>query len=551
MKPTQADILVGLAQDVKLFFDPTLDAAFANLAVAEHTETWALRSKAFRRWLVNKFVLSEAKPPGAQAVADAIGALEAAAQFQGYPHCETFVRVAGDDETIYLDLANERWETVRVTAAGWELLREGQVTFRRPRGMRALPTPVHGGRLATLQHFVNAPDLPTWTSRVPWLVSALRAHGPYPVLALLGEQGSAKTTTAEVLKRLTDPGKAMVRAEPRDVRDLMIGATNAWVLVCDNVSHLPSWLCDAFSRMATGGGFSTRELYSDGDEIIFDAERPVILTAIEEVITRPDLLDRAVLVSLPTITEQQRRAEAAFWEEFEKAAPTLLGALLDVVAATIHRFPTVRIDALPRMADFALWSTAAEVVLGLPRHTFMRVYTANRLAAQETAIEASPIGPPVRALADAGGWAGTASELLEQLGQAVPESARRAKDWPRTGRALAGAMRRLAAPLRALGVQVTFRREATAARRRLIVIRQNTGAADSPDRPHRPDAYPDRHLRVDDAAPADSGPSRVDGSPSGSSSPNCASQMGLDDVDDLDDEMPLHSEGCDCRRCCP
>jgi hypothetical protein len=85
MKPTQADVLVGCAQDVRLFFDPALDAAFASLGVGEHTETWALRSKAFRRWLVNQYMLGEEKPPGAQAVSDAVGALEASRSSRGIP----------------------------------------------------------------------------------------------------------------------------------------------------------------------------------------------------------------------------------------------------------------------------------------------------------------------------------------------------------------------------------------------------------------------------------------------------------------------------------
>jgi hypothetical protein len=266
----------------------------------------------------------------------------------------------------------------------------------------------------------------------------------------------------------------------------MIAASNGWILAFDNVSHLPSWLSDALCRMATGGGFSTRELYSDGDEIIFDAERPVILTAIEEVITRADLLDRAVLAPLPTIAESRRRAEAAFWSEFQTAAPAMLGGLLDVLVATMREFPTVAMDQLPRMADFALWSTAAEDALGLPKHIFMNVYTKNRTTAHETAVEASPIGPAIRAVADADGWTGTATGLLERLTRDVPQSARRAKDWPGSGRALAGAIRRLAAPLRGLGVEVAFTRMSGGSRDRLILIKQNSQASNRPDRPDGP-----------------------------------------------------------------
>ena len=61
----------------------------------------------------------------------------------------------------------------------------------------------------------------------------------------------------------------------------MIAATNGWVVALDNLSHLSTWLSDALCRLATGGGFSTRELYTHDEEKLFDAQRPVILNGIE------------------------------------------------------------------------------------------------------------------------------------------------------------------------------------------------------------------------------------------------------------------------------
>ena len=77
----------------------------------------------------------------------------------------------------------------------------------------------------------------------------------------------------------------------------MIAARNSWVLAFDNVSSVPDWLSDAFCRLSTGGGLATRMLYTDDDEILFDAQRPVLLTGIEEVATRGDLLDRSLMCS--------------------------------------------------------------------------------------------------------------------------------------------------------------------------------------------------------------------------------------------------------------
>src|SRR5262249_44830950 len=146
----------------------------------------------------------------------------------------------------------------------------------------ALPEPERGGSLDELKEYVNVRS-DEWPLAVGWAVQAMNGAGPYPPLALHGEQGSAKSTTARVLRSCIDPSTAPLRAEPRDEHDLIIGATNSWVVALDNLSSLPPWLSDALCRLATGGGFSCRQLYTDAEEVIFDAMRPVLLTGIEDL----------------------------------------------------------------------------------------------------------------------------------------------------------------------------------------------------------------------------------------------------------------------------
>src|ERR1019366_2341618 len=119
-----------------------------------------------------------------------------------------------------------------------------------------------------------------WVLFVSWLVAAFRPKGPYPVLALFGEQGSAKSTTARVLRALVDPFHAPIRELPQTTRDLMISASRSHMLAFDNISHLDSRLSDALCRLATGGGMAIRTLYKDDEETIFDAQRPVLLNGI-------------------------------------------------------------------------------------------------------------------------------------------------------------------------------------------------------------------------------------------------------------------------------
>jgi hypothetical protein len=286
---------------------------------------------------------------------------------------------------------------------------------------------------------------------VAWLLGALRAGGPYPVLAIAGEQGSAKTVLSKLLRAVIDPSVAPVRALPRDERELFIAASNGHVLAFDNLSGLPPWLSDTLCRLTSGGAFSTRRLFTDQDEILFAAARPVILNGIEDIITRPDLADRAILLMLAPIAELQRRPENVLWREFEFARPHILGALLDAAAHGLNMLPRVRLKRLPRMADFALWATACESAFR-PAGTLETAYSNNRRDAIENIVDADPVAALVREImADSAQWTGSASDLL-QVGT-------NRSGWPKSPRALAGRLRRAQTFLRTLGIEIAFGRE--------------------------------------------------------------------------------------------
>jgi len=163
----------------------------------------------------------------------------------------------------------------------------------------------------------------------------------------------------------------------------------------------------------SGGAFSPRPLFTDQDEILFAAARPVILNGIEDIIIRPDLADRAILLMLAPIAERQRRSEHALWREFELARPHIVGALLDAAAHGLQMLPQVRLQQLPRMADFALWATACESAFR-PAGTLETAYSNNRRAAIENIIDADPVAALVREMmADRAQWRGSASDLLQ------------------------------------------------------------------------------------------------------------------------------------------
>jgi hypothetical protein len=285
----QADILVSLAADAELFHAPD-NTNFADIDINGHRETWAVRRSGFRGWLTRRYYEETGGAPNSNALESALRVIEAKAQFDA-PERAVHTRVGGLDGRLYLDLGDEMWRAVEIDTTGWRVIDNPPVRFRRAAGMQPLPMPVPGGSVETLRSFLNVKSGSHFILVVAWALAVLRNRGPYPVLVLSGEQGSAKSTFTAILRALLDPNTAPLRALPREDRDLFIAARNGHVLAYDNVSALPAWISDTLCRLATGGGFAVRQLYTDQDEVLFDATRPVILNGIEDIVTRPDLAD--------------------------------------------------------------------------------------------------------------------------------------------------------------------------------------------------------------------------------------------------------------------
>lgn len=475
--PTQAEILIDLAQDAELFHAPD-GTGYADLDIDGHRETWSIRAKGFRRWLARRFFETTGGAPSSEALQSALNVIEANAHFNA-PERMIHVRVAGFDGQLYLDLGDPQWRAVEIDATGWRVIDNPPVRFRRAAGTQALPAPTAGGSINSLRSFLNVRSDDDFVLAVAWALACLRDRGPYPVMALSGEQGSAKSTFSAILRALLDPNTAPLRALPREDRDLFIAANNGHVLAFDNVSGLPAWISDTLCRLATGGGFAVRQLYSDQEEVLFDAARPVILNGIEDIVTRPDLADRALFLTLEPIPEERRRSEKELWAAFESERPRILGVLLDAAAKGLAMLPQTTLDKLPRMADFALWATACETALW-PAGTFWSAYCGNRDEAVEGVIDGDPIAAAVRAImATRTEWTGTASELLGALAEVAGERVAKSKAWPDSPRGLSGRLRRAATFLRKIGIEMRFEKEGRARRRTIRITTGPTSASET------------------------------------------------------------------------
>jgi len=447
-KKSQADMAVA---HVTAWCDLFHDANRVGYARHRGTgEVRRLRSEEFKFWLMADFYTTFERSLRDQSRREARMTLEGLAMKDQRP---VHARVAGEGGDYWLDLGIPgSSRCVHLRAGAWSLEEQSELMFCRSESAQSLPEPVQGGDLEALWKVANVPEQARLLV-VAWLVECLRPDTPFPVLELLGEQGSGKSGTQSALRRLIDPNAADLRGTPKSADDLFVsGGMNHFVSL-ENVSHLPAPLQDALCIVATGAGHAKRMLYTDGDESVIYLKRPVILNGIAAAVTQQDLVSRTVTVELPVIRDAQGKDRLE--KEFEAKRPVILGALLDIAARALEILPEMSLPAerRPRLLEFALLGMAVAKAMGRDPEEFMRQFDAARQDGLERTLEASPVATAIR------DWAEIhpgevrdepAKRWLEILIDYKPQGS---DTWPRSAKGLGDAMRRAAPALRQLGIE--------------------------------------------------------------------------------------------------
>lgn len=477
-KKSQSTLLLELSSHFKLFHDAN-GAGYVILPQDGHDQIWPINSRDFKNYLSGLFYKTHDRGCNRTSLSDAVATLEAKAQFD-FAKESTYLRVARLNDTIFIDLADDKWRVIQVTAKGWTILNKSPVKFIRKAGMTCLPTPSETGQISHLREFLNV-DEDQYTLAVSWILGALRGLAPYPVLVLQGEQGTGKSTTSKIIRSLVDTSTIPLRSPPRELRDFVVSAVNNHVIALDNLSGLTSELSDALCRCSTGGGLDMRQLFTDTDQILLDITRPVIVNGIDDICTRPDLSERSIILNLPVIPEERRSDEKSFWAEFDAKKPAIFAGILEGLSAGLANEAKAKdqMTKKPRMADFAIWVNACHSGIGWEDDRFNKAYTKNLNDAVADGIEASPIGSALLSLLDRenGNWFGSPSELFMALEQVAAPTALKSRAWPGSPRGMRNSLMRLAPNFRRIGVTVTDGRNMNA---RFYRIERNPVAKDQP-----------------------------------------------------------------------
>jgi len=377
------------------------------------------------------------------------------------PVKKVFRRFAPIGAAIYIDLCTPDFAAVKITGNSVSLEYDPPAKFIRSKVQQPIGAPVLNAvpkdleRLCDYVYFKTKEDFILFVS---WLIGCMNSDGGYPVLFLVGEQGSAKSTICRLIKNLLDDSSVALRNLPKTMKELMIAANNEFIIIFDNISTLSNSQSDNICKVSTGAAVTTRELYTTYDEAQLYSKNPMVINTINYVSSRQDLLDRSLVVRVDFIPSEDRKTEKELMASWELDRPLILGALCQAASAALRNYDSVSERNLPRMADFAKWVIAAEEALPWEKGKFMETMRNLRAKIVDEALEADPVAMAVlRLMEDRDGWSGGATDLLEVLEACIDQDRKKYPGFPKIANHLSRELQRISAFLREKGIQVERR----------------------------------------------------------------------------------------------
>ena len=350
---TQGEILLEIAEEFKFFRDE-MGEACAKVQIEDHWEVMMVAKDRFRELLMYRFYQETGKAPQKDILSQVIGVLKARAKFSGTSK-KLFKRVGILKGDFYYDLVNKEHSVVKISSDGCEVIENAPTLFQRTSNMSPQVYPTFDvENHNVINGYFKLKKKSHMILLKVYMASCFIPEIPRPILNLAGGMGSSKSTTLRKIKKIIDPSKRDLLTMPNGINELSQLLSNNYMACFDNLDSLSPEKSDHLCRASTGGSFSKRKLFSDDEDIIFDIKRPVALNGINIVATRPDLLDRSIILQLERIPKEERKDEATLWHEFDEDLPVIVGSLMDAVACAKKMLPEINLDKLPRMADFGV-----------------------------------------------------------------------------------------------------------------------------------------------------------------------------------------------------
>ncbi len=435
-----------------------------------HSENWPIKSSNYQKFLAYQYrqTYQEAVPDSV--LESVLETLAGDVLFEGKTY-KTHVRTARYQDRIYIDLTDDQWNCIEMSASGWSVFSGiPPVKFLRRKSVQPMPIPDPSGDFSSLRQLFRLGSEADYSLLAAWLMYALIENRAYPILALEGAAGTTKTTLTTQIRKLIDPRNPEIQGMPRNIGDLYITAHHAHLIALDNLSSIGQDLSDTLCGIATGTGFSKRALYTDSDEVYYQVCRPIVLNSINPIINFSDLADRSIRLSLPRIQANSglegrspeellpkpaaRMSMEDVDKQFQDCAPKILGALLNAIQIALPHYRHVNgVPAEIRMVDFAQWGVAASSVLMTGSSDFIDVLLDNRRHSNLAILEDNVLNWTLFQFMQTNShWQGSATELLDELNKLVTDQEKKDKTFPKIANQLSRELNKSITTLKQFGI---------------------------------------------------------------------------------------------------
>ena len=389
LKETQAEKLVRLVEgitDIELFHDH-LGRFYAVIPVNGHREIWDMGTDVFKLWLQKIYHDNEHKIINKENLIQTINILCSKTLFENEKEISLNTRIArdGTEHAIWYDLTNPDWQAVKITEHGWTIENNPPILFKRFNHQKSQLLPYENGEIRKILKYVNVQDYQILF--LAWIVCSFIPEIQHPMIILHGEKGAAKTTASKFLKNLIDPSELDTLMLSKKVDDLIIKLDKHWFLPFDNISSISTEISDTLCQAITGSGIQKRKMYTDAEDYICIFQRCMLMNGINNMATRPDLLDRSILIELTRISESDRKEFAVMMKDFMDDLPSILGGVFNLLSTAMKLYPSIHLDSLPRMADFARWGFAVGEAMGGLGQKFLDEYIENQSIQNKEALD--------------------------------------------------------------------------------------------------------------------------------------------------------------------
>jgi len=172
------------------------------------------------------------------------------------------------------------------------------------------------------------------TALTSWLVTALTNRPLAYIGEFIGPHNCGKSTGADLAKDLVDPSiQALGSGASRSVfsgktdENFFSLIHDQLITIIDNVGVLSPQTQDVLCQVSTGMKYNIRIMYTQTQLDRF-IQRPIILTGLSKIITRPDLISRTMTINFMDIP----KFNSDFINEWYADKPFLFGGLLHIAS---------------------------------------------------------------------------------------------------------------------------------------------------------------------------------------------------------------------------